>query len=105
MVSPETGGVSRNLVVCPETTSEETPEICSIWLKEDRGPRAAKVLTHQHPKPVAHPTMLDHVAMSDHLGNGEAGHLTEEGPLEHLKEGPVENADVSHRTQAPSSRK
>ena len=30
-------------VVSPETTGEETPE---LWFKEDRGPRAAKVLTH-----------------------------------------------------------
>ena len=51
------------VVVSPETIAEETPD---IWLKEDRGPPAAKVLTHQHPKPLAHPTMLDHVALPDH---------------------------------------
>ena len=48
--------------------------------------------------------MLDHVAMPDHVGNGEAGHLTEEGPVEHLKEEAAEAADVSRRTHALTSR-
>ena len=87
-------------MVSPETTAEDTPE---IWLKEDRGPRAAKVLTHQHPKPVDHPTMLDHVAMPDHVGNGEAGPLTEVGPVEHLEERPTEAAHLGHRTPPPSN--
>ena len=52
---------------------------------------------------MAHPTMPDHVAMPDHVGNGEAGHLTEEGPVKHLKVESAEAAGVSHRTHAPSS--
>ena len=64
----------------------------------------AEVLIHLHPKPVAHPTMPDHVAMPDHVGeHGEAGHLREEGPVEHLKVEVAEAAGVSHRTHAPSN--
>ena len=66
--------------------------------------RAAKVITHQHPKPVAHPTMLDHVAMPDHMGNGKARPLTEASPVEHLEERPTEAAHMGHRTTPPSNR-
>ena len=46
-----------------------------------------KVLTHLQPNPVAH-SMLEHVALADHVEeHGEAGHLTEVGPLEGLVEG------------------
>ena len=39
----------------------------------------AEVLTHLHPKPVAHPTIPDHVAMPDQVEeHGEAGHLRED---------------------------
>ena len=83
------------MVVSQETTAEGTPE---IWLKQDRGPCVAKVLTHQHPKPVAHPTMLDHVVMPDHVGNGEAGPLMQAGPVEPLHARPTEAGLVGHRT-------
>ena len=70
-------------VICqesPETTAEETP------------------------KPVAHPTMPDHVAMPEHVGNGEAGCLTQAGPVEPLQERPTEAAHVGYRTPPASNR-
>ena len=63
-----------------------------------------EVLTHLHPNPMAHPTMLEHVALADHVEeHGEAGHLAEVGPIEGLGVEAAEAAGVSHRTHAPSN--
>ena len=62
-----------------------------------------KVLTQLQPNPVAH-SMLEHVALADHVEeHGEAGHLTEVGPIEGLVADAAEAAGVSHRIHAPSS--
>ena len=55
------------------------------------------------PNPVAH-SMLEHVALADHMEeHGEAGHLTEVGPIEGLVADATKAAGVSHRIHAPSS--
>ena len=56
--------------------------------------------------PVAH-SMLEHVALADHVEeHGEAGHLTEVGPIEGLVADVADAAEVagvSHTIHAPSS--
>ena len=68
-----------------------------------------KVLKQLQPHPVAH-SMLEHVALADHVEeHGEAGHLTEVGPIEGLVADVADVADaaevagVSHTIHAPSS--
>ena len=47
---------------------------------------------------------MEHVALADHVEeHGEAGHLTEVGPIEGLVADAAEAAGVSHRIHAPSS--
>ena len=64
-----------------------------------------KVLKQLQPHPVAH-SMLEHMALADHVEeHGEAGHLTEVGPIEGLVADVADAAEVagvSHTIHAPS---